>query len=163
MVILLVWGHFGLLATSCLETVSPEVTWHRGVPMSLANSSLQNGSFHTVRCVFPADSSYPSEAKRMPGLEVMEATLMKLILSATGCFLGFPQKICFPFFLLAFELFLYLLPVGSFVSSCRSLVRRCYSLARTCGHYSLSVCQPKPQTLQVTVSHTTFVSQAMVI
>lgn len=115
-----------------------------------------------MRCVFPADSSYPSEAKRTPGLEVMAAMLMKLILSATGCFLGFPRKICFSFFLLAFELFLYLLPGGSFVSSYRSLVRRCYSLARTSGHYSLSVCQPKPRTLQVTVSQASFGSQAMV-
>lgn len=121
------------------------ITWYRGAPMSLANSSLQNRSLHTVRCVFPADSSYPSEVKRTPRLEVMVATLFKLILSATGYFLGFPQKICFSFFLLAFELFLYLLPAGSFVSSCRSLARRCYSLARTCGHYSWSVCQPKPR------------------
>lgn len=51
MAILLVWGHFGLLAASCLETVSSEVTWHRGAPRSLANSSLQNGSFHSEMCV----------------------------------------------------------------------------------------------------------------
>lgn len=136
-----------------------------GAPRSLANSSSQNRrSFHTVRCVFPADSSYPSEAKWMPGLEGKAATQEV----DSVCYRMFPwfstEDLFFlSFFLLAFELSLYLLPGGSFALSCRSLVRRCCSLARTCGHYSLTFCQPKPQTLQVTVSQASFGSQAMVM
>lgn len=73
--LLLVWGHFVLLGTCCLKTVSAEVTWHLVAPMSLANSSSWNvRSFHTVRFEFPADSSSPSDAKRMSRLGDMAVT-----------------------------------------------------------------------------------------
>lgn len=75
MALMWVWGHFGLLGTCCLRMVSAEVTWHLVAPMSLAKSSSQNvRSFHTVGFEFPADSSSPSDAKRMSRLGDMAAT-----------------------------------------------------------------------------------------
>lgn len=125
--------------------------WHLVEPMTLANSSLQNRKgFYTVRCELPAESP-PSDAKRKPLLEV---TAAKWILSGTGCFVYFPQKM-FPFILLALGVELSTVvavllvctvvysEAAYYVSSCRPLVGRCYSLARTCEHYSLSVCQLK--------------------
>lgn len=141
------WGHFGLLGARCLMTLSAEVTWHLGVPRSSAHSFSQNvRSFHTARCEFPADSSSPLDAKRMPPLGVMAATLV--IRSGTGCFVCFPQM--FYFVLLASCTCSSVVCSGAAysVSSCRSFVRRCYSLAGTCEHYSLSVCQREGCTLQ---------------
>lgn len=66
------------------------------------------GQKFSHRFELPADSSSVSDPKMMPQLKVMAATLMKLILSGTSCFLCFTQ-ISFSFIMFAFELFFFFL------------------------------------------------------
>ena len=128
-------GPLWLLGTNCLKTAAAEVIWRLVVPVSFSNSSLQNGRrFHTVGFKFPADSSSPSDAKRIHWLEVTAAMLVKLVLCGTGCFVHFPWKM-FSFILLGVASLHDPTVVSSgavyYVSSVRSLVGRCYFLART--------------------------------
>lgn len=146
-----VCSHFGWLRTSCLKTVSAEFMWHLRAPVSLANSSSQNGvSFHTVRFEFPADSSSPSDAKRMCRLEVTAATQVDSVWYGVFCF---PQM--FSLLLLALGAAAFLSPVVVYAGAASSVLRgrslggRCYSLARTMEYCHLSVYLLERQTSQV--------------
>lgn len=93
------------------------------MPTSSAHSSSQNiRSFHTARFEFPANSSSPLDAKRMPPLGVMAATLVKLIRFGTACFVCFPQMF---YFVLVGLLYLLLRQLS---------VRGQLTLSRAAGH-----------------------------